>query len=453
MAPSTQSIAAVRFGYGFRPGETPPADAGAVLASLAPGAAFAPLHGGEPLRARLAVYQALRDGRQSAKKRNMEVPADLKQRFRSIFLKDVVERFATPVASPHGFFERLAWFWTDHFAVDAKTQLGKTICGRLEVEAIRPHLAGRFGDLLFAAATHPAMLHFLDQDRSVGPKSPMGLRKRAGLNENLAREIIELHSLGVGAPYDQEDVRQFAELLTGLSFDRETGAATFRTMQAEPGAEVVLGKTYGGPRARVSDIRDAIEDLAVHPATARHIALKLATHFTSDAPPDALVGHMEAAFARTKGDLSAVYAAMLEHPASWETFGRKVKQPFDFIVSTLRAAGVTDREMAAVVDLDKRRLRLMKTVREMNQMPFRPPGPQGWPEEAEAWITPQGLTARIEWASRLGREMEARLDPRDLLTAALGDLASDETSFAARKAEARWEGLAFVFASPEFNRR
>jgi uncharacterized protein (DUF1800 family) len=216
----------------------------------------------------------------------------------------------------------------------------------------------------------------------------------------------------------------------------------------------VLGKDYGGGREpRIEDIYRALDDLAAHPATARHIATKLARYFTADDPSASLIAGLETAFLQSDGDLPTVYAALLDHPDSWSSFGQKVKQPFDFVVSSLRAIGPDDEEIALFQQGKDQSTRPERPLSRMNQMPFQPPGPQGWPVAAEAWITAQGLSERIDWASRLARHAEPRIDPRDFLETTLGEHVSDETTFAATRAAERWEGIALVLASPEFNRQ
>ncbi|MEM7546861.1 MAG: DUF1800 domain-containing protein [Pseudomonadota bacterium] len=452
MIPSTETIAAIRFGYGFRPGQTLPRDAEGLIASLTGGAAFAPDLGGPTLAERGAIF--LRSHIRRKEKRPREEIREANQAIGSMFKADTARRVVTAVRSPHGFFERLAWFWGDHFAVAGRSFQQRSLVGRFEADAIRPHLTGSFRDMLRATTMHPAMLLFLNQNTSMGPNSVPGVNRNRGLNENLAREIIELHTLGVGAGYSQTDVRQFAELLTGLGFDRRLAQTQFVPRRAEPGPETVLGVTYGSHgRAELADIESALDALAAHPATARHIARKLATHFVSDAPSEDLINHVEAAFRRHDGALIPVYTALLEHPDAWSSFGQKVKQPFDFVVSSIRATDPTPDEIAIYLDPTHRPLRVRRPLVRMNQIVYVPPGPQGWPEEAEAWITPQGLSERIDWASRLGRKVAARTDPRDFLRTALADHMSDETEFAATRAAERWEGIALVLASPEFNRR
>jgi uncharacterized protein (DUF1800 family) len=307
--------------------------------------------------------------------------------------------------------------------------------------------------------THPLMLHFLDQMQSVGPGSraarkarEKGRARQPGLNENLAREVLELHTLGVGGPYGQDDVRQLAELFTGLSFTPGEGFV-FRPRQAEPGAETVLGRSYGGNPATLESIHAALEDIAAHPATARHVAWKLAVHFVADDPDPALVDHVAARYLASDGDLMAVYAALLEHPAAWDPRLANVKPPADFIASTCRALAVApDR-------LGEKRLKLIRRVllgpmAVMGQPWQKPGGPDGWPEEDGDWITPQGLAARMRWAMAAPALLRPDLpDPRAFVTTALGPFAGEPVQFAAKAAETREEAIGLVLSAPAFQRR
>lgn len=448
-----ESIAAFRFGYGLRPDEasSPPE---AMLAGVSRGAREA---AGRPstLAEREAAFTRILQARRERDKPGMEETlAEARQAVHAQLAADRSARIASAVLSPDGFYERLVWFWTDHFTVS--TAAGNdmrlaSITPAFEVDVIRPHVAGSFAALLRAAVKHPAMMKFLGQGMSFGPNSKLGRQRGRGLNENLAREILELHTLGVGAHYSQADVRQFAELLTGLATDSDAGRMVFAPERAEPGAETILGKTYGGaPVASQTEIDAALDDLAVHPATARHIAWKLATHFVADEPDPDLVVHLEEAFRLHDGDLMAVYAALLEHPASWTGIGNKVRQPFDYVVASLRATGPAD---AADLALGDPPIDPVEALARMNQPIWSPPGPDGWPEAAGSWISPPGLTARIGWASQLGVALEPRVDPRTFVDIALGPLARQETRATVRAAAERWEGIALVLASPEFNRR
>jgi uncharacterized protein (DUF1800 family) len=357
---------------------------------------------------------------------------------------------ARAVASPDGFRERLVSFWSDHFSTRSRSQFQTYLPFALTEQAVRPHLAGPFADLLSAVTLHPAMLTYLDQTTSYGPGSKKGLSQDRGLNENLARELIELHTLGVDAAYSQTDVRQMAELLTGLAFDHERGFF-FDRSRAEPGPEQVLGTDYDGEGT--APILAALRDLALRPETARHLARKLAVHFVSDLPSEALVEAIRLAYAESGGNLLASYQALLTHPDSWAPALQKARQPYDFIIASLRALGVSGQAIAGMEDKQFRRL-ILNPMKSMGQEFKGPPGPNGWPEEAEAWINPQGLAGRITWAMNVpGRLVDQLPDPVQLARAALGTKASETLLISAARAENIREGVGLVLSSPEFNRR
>ena len=357
---------------------------------------------------------------------------------------------ARAVANPDGFRERLVAFWTDHFSTRSRNQFQTYLPFALAEQAVRPNLAGTFTDLLSAVTFHPAMLAYLDQTTSYGPGSKKGLSQDRGLNENLARELIELHTLGVDAAYSQTDVRQMAELLTGLAFDHERGFF-FDKARAEPGSEAVLGVEYGGQG--VEPILAALNDLALRPETAANLARKLAVHFVSDEPSADLVEAIRAAYAGSGGNLPTTYQALLTHPDSWTPILLKVRQPYDFIIASLRALGLTGQD---IVDMDEKLFRrlIQNPMKSMGQQFKGPPGPNGWPEEAEAWITPQGLAGRITWAMNIpGRLANPLPDPVALAHAALGAKAGEVLLWSAARAENIREGVGLVLSSPEFNRR
>ncbi len=354
--------------------------------------------------------------------------------------------------TPNPLLDRLTAFWADHFTTAPKARLHRPAFAPFVDEVIRPHVAGRFADLLRAVTTHPVMIQYLDQHISVGPNSRTGQNHDRGLNENLAREVLELHTLGVGSGYTQTDVTQFAELLTGLSV--KNAEFHFRPHIAEPGPETLLGKSYGGgAEATVDDVLAALDDLAVRPETAAHIAWKLAVHFVSDTPPEALVRDLQTAFLRTDGDLTVVTATLLDHPLALDQFGAKARQPQEFILSGIRALAPNVDRIANLRRGEIARF-YRGPLRAMDQLPGGAPGPDGWPEDADAWITPNGLATRISWAMAIPRSLTPDLpDPRDFVLTTLGDLAEPRTLFAARAAEQRWEGVGLILAAPEFNRR
>ncbi|MDF1872177.1 DUF1800 domain-containing protein [Vannielia sp.] len=451
-------IAAIRFGYGLSPRLAAPESAAAMVAALSGPDTMArtyPIPTIMKFAPQVARIQAL----QKAKKEgDPTAEARLKaarKESRVVHSEMLAASVARAIESPDGLRERLTRFWADHFTVVGKGPLRLAPAAYVE-DAIRPNVTARFADMLKAVVTHPMMLVYLDQVSSVGPGSQFAANRRAkgrsaGLNENLAREVLELHSLGVGGSYDQDDVRQLAELFAGLWANPHKGF-TFLQRRGEPGAEEVLGKIYGAEKPRLADIMAALEDIAHHPDTAAHIARKLVVHFVADEPPEALVRHLTARFLDTGGDLMALYTALLEHPEGWVPL-QKVKQPFGFTTSALRALGLSGGDIIA---LDGRAIgwAFTRPWRLMGQPWEQPNGPDGWPEEASHWLTPQGLAVRINWAMELGRLKQiTRPDPRTLVEQALGGQAGERIRFAAKAAESVEEGVALVLASPDFQKR
>ncbi len=448
-----ETYAVIRFGMGY-PARGTPLTPDAMLDRLAEPDRMAESW---PMVSFDAALEAGRNLRQAQKdKRRSEAGAMAvkvsRGRIRDAFVQNFVADLARCIETGDPFRERLHRFWSNHFATRARLPHLYAGGGGYAEDAIRPHLAGRFAEMLKAAVTHPFMLMYLDQHRSVGPNSPVGQKRGRGLNENLAREVLELHTLGVDAGYGQADVTQFAELLTGLAFDLKRGGS-FRAGMAEPGAERVLGVAYGGGPATIDDIHAVLEDLARHPATATHLCRKLAAHFVADAPDPDLVARMARAWRDSDGYLPAVYAAMLGHRAAWDGFGAKIKQPFEFMATGLRALGVRG-EMLADMPTGQVRKALISSLRLMGQTYQRPPGPDGWPDHAGAWVKPHGIAARIAWALRAAERVPGGApDPRDFVRTALGEAASGALVWAAGAAATRAEGVALVLASAEFNRR
>ncbi|MEM8591264.1 MAG: DUF1800 domain-containing protein [Pseudomonadota bacterium] len=363
--------------------------------------------------------------------------------FRDLFLRRL--------GQPYGLGERLVTFWTDHFTAMGGGGILQYGTPAFSNESIRPHIMGRFADMLKAVVRAPLMLTYLDQSKSVGPNSRLGKRRaNRGLNENLARELLELHTLGVGGPYGQRDVVELAELLTGLVHVRGEGFV-FRRNVVEPGAERVLGREYSGDDLAAIDA--FLEDVAVHPVTARHLAEKLAIHFVADRPDDGLVRHISTRYAASDGSLAEAVAALLEHPAAWSAPRGNVKWPVDFIASGLRAVGVPTRRVARLSVRQVRGL-LENPIGRMGQRWDRATDPAGWDEEDESWVTPQAVVERVNWAMRAPARLVPELpDPRELLTLVAGDAPPGELAFAVSAAETRREGVGLVLASPSFQRR
>lgn len=446
------SIAAFRFGYGLPAG--PNAAAEDFLAALAGPDVAAGRWPSVTVADLIPVASAYRRIKKSQKTEadKAKAKAGLREVIRAgdaLAFKGAKAALARAVGAADPLRERLVQFWADHFTVTPKNRIDRALPATLIEDAIRPNLMQPFAVMLRAVVTHPAMLIYLNQDTSVGPGSRLGRRGGKGLNENLAREVLELHTLGVSAAYSQDDVRQMAELLTGLTINGE--GFVFDPRRAEPGAETVLGVTYRGEG--IATIFQALDDLAVRPETALHLAGKLAVHFVSDTPDAGLVAALEAAWNRTGGDLAAVMAALLRHDAAWVPQASKARQPFDFVVASLRALGVAADGIYAAED--KAFLRaVIKPLADMGQPYQQAPGPDGWPEVAADWITPQGLAARISWAVQVPERVIKPLpDPRAFVATALGDRASERLIWAVGAAATVQEGVGLVLASPEFNRR
>ncbi|MBM1220034.1 DUF1800 domain-containing protein [Ponticoccus sp. SC2-23] len=447
-----------RFGVGLSPRHGPPSDVQDMLSRLAGPDQMTgrfPIPLTDAVTPRVEELRALQRAR-AENDENEEAYRAGRQQMEAARLATFRAHLARGIETTDGFRERLTQFWGDHFTIRARNGLMRHYVTPYVEETIRPHVAGRFADMLRAAVTHPMMLIYLDQVRSVGPNSPVA-RDGRGLNENLAREVLELHTLGVDGPYGQADVRQLAELFTGLSWGADRGF-WFRPRFAEPGAETVLGVTYGS-EASLEPIHAVLDDLAAHPSTARHLATKLAVHFVADAPPPGLIDVMTAAYLASDGALLPVYEAMLRHPAAW-TRGieagpgaAKVMQPFQFIQSALRGIGANGDDLIAL-DRPMTVRNLMRPLLYMGQDWERPDGPDGLPETAEAWITPQGMAARIDWAFRAPSALMGDLpDPRDAVRHLLGADAPRTVVFAAGAAEDRVEGIGVILTSAAFQRR
>lgn len=427
---------AIRFGYGLPGSDAAPIAGPDRAATTWPGVSLAEL---APLA---EAYRAAKKAKDEAGAKEAQRAVD------ALALRGAKAIFARAVGSPDPFRERLVAFWADHFTVTPKNRTQRALPSILVDEAIRPHVTGRFADMLRAVTTHPAMLIYLDQEASFGPTSPKGKRQKKGLNENLARELIELHTLGAGAGYTQADVRELAELLTGLAISAQEGFV-FDKNRAEPGAETVLGVTYGGKGE--APILQVLDDLAARPETAAHLARKLAVHFVADDPDEGLVADLAARFGKTDGDLAAVAQALIAHPAAAK--GWKARQPFDFLVAAFRALGVGPEAILQASPKTVRRL-ILDPLQAMGQPFQQAPGPDGWPEREEDWITPQGLAARITFAMQAPARLVRPLpDPRAFLTQALGARAGEKLIWAVGAAESARDGVGLVLASPEFNRR
>jgi uncharacterized protein (DUF1800 family) len=433
-------IAASRFGLGAQPGDLARIKGdphGWLLAQLDGGAEATPGVGRSAERLQL-YFDSRRSGGDPA------VIALFQKEYRQGFTADIGARTRRAAATEQPFRERLVHFWTNHFTVSAVRPLVAGIAVPFEEEAIRPNVTGRFVDLLLAAIRHPAMLLYLDQAESIGPNSRAGQNRNRGLNENLAREILELHTLGVDGGYAQADVRAFAEILTGWSIGNPRrgviGEFSYIPIIHEPGSKTFLGHAYGNEGER--EAKAALELLARHPSTARRIATKLARHFIADQPPAESIDRIARVFLDSDGDLKAVYRAVIAEEHAWRNPLTKVRTPSDFVVAALRATGIKPEGGG-----------LLRAQAALGQPPLVAPSPAGWPDDAAAWATPEAMMRRVEFALAFAARVRSKMEPGDLAEAVLGDALSDETGTAIRRAGSRTEALALMLASPEFQRR
>jgi len=365
----------------------------------------------------------------------------------TIFQAEVQARFARLVGTENGFLERLMLFWSNHFAISlAKGGPMRVLAGAFEREAIRPHVLGRFADMLVAVEKHPVMLIYLDNQQSIGPASRSGQNGRRGLNENLAREILELHTLGVDGGYSQDDVTSLARIITGWTFVQPDddalhgGRFTFAPVRHEPGPHVLLGKTY--PEGGLEQGEEALADIARHPATGHHIATKLARHFVADDPPPALVENLTRVFRITDGDLYAVSYALVDAAESWDREARKLRTPEEFVIAAFRAL----RQPAAGPQI-------VNMMNALGQPLWYPPGPNGFPDVLDAWASPKGMRSRLDVAAELGHQAGPGPNPNELVDIVIGAAASAETRQAVSRAASRAEGFALLLMAPEFQRR
>lgn len=460
-------IAVNRFGLGVRADEAPPAEPRRWL--LEQLARYEPLPAAWTAQPRtqalVAEYaEQQRAVRQAAGSEQVAMRQMQQRRARDVYLAAGGARVTAALDTPAPFAERLAHFWSNHFAVSIDKGPVLGLAGAFELDAIRPHVLGRFEDMLLAATRHPAMLLYLDQANSVGPESlaAMRLAQRVnaplrGLNENLAREIMELHTLGVRSGYTQADVTEFARALTGWGVAGRAGprGASMRSEPSagpafdfeyhpalhEPGPRVVAGRIYQD--AGEGQARAILHDLAASSATARHIAFKLARHFIADEPPPAVVLRLAAAFERSSGDLPTVYRALVESPEAWAAASPKFKTPWEWAVSSLRALGrreVPPMQIAALMN-------------QLGQPTWRPGSPAGYDDVGASWAAPDALLRRVEVAQRLAAQMGDLVDARALAPRLLPGALGDTTMTAIARAESPASALALLLVAPEFLRR
>lgn len=375
------------------------------------------------------------------------------------------------VTTDRPFVERLVAFWSNHLCVSVGAKiLVAPLAGSYEREAIRPHVLGRFEDMLLASAKHPAMLVYLDNFQSIGPNSRgarlggrgrgQGPQQSRGLNENYARELLELHTLGVDGGYTQQDVQELAKILTGWTVgglarpsprlgagrrarrdsDGSFGFA-FQELLHEPGSKAMLGARYS--EDGVEEGERAIRALVRHPSTARFLATKLVRHFVSDEPPASAVDRIARVFRDSDGDLRAVSAALIDVPDAWSDGARKFRTPQDWFVAVLRAFNASDVSEAA-----------MPVLRQLRHPLWSPQSPKGFGDTTQEWADPDSLLNRAELARTIARRLRAqRIDPRMLLDVVDVPVGDPLHTLLADNSIAADERIALALAGPAFQWR
>jgi uncharacterized protein (DUF1800 family) len=456
---SEAAIALNRFGLGARPDEAAPTEPKAWLLDQferyrADPEPFAGARGSVELaRGYAETMLQARDQDQAGK---MAARKAARQEAQKLYRGEVDMRVKAALTTPAPFIERLVHFWSNHFAVSANKPQVTLLAGAFEREAIRPHVLGRFEDMLVSVEQHAAMQFYLDQVRSIGPNSKFAERaarrnakRKPGINENLAREILELHTLGVRSGYTQKDVAEFALALTGWSSGRardlvrgeSAGGFAFRPALHEPGTRTIMGKTYkqGGEKQALA----VLADLAGAEATATHIATKLARHFVADDPPAAAVDRLKKTFLESSGDLPAVYRALVETPEAWAPQARKFKTPWEWMISSLRGLGQEAVE----------RPRIAQLMNQLGQAVWRPGSPAGYDDVAGSWAAPDALMRRVEVAQRLAALAGDATDARELGPKLLGESLNQKTATEVARAESPRTAVALLIVSPDFQRR
>jgi uncharacterized protein (DUF1800 family) len=421
--------AATRFGFAARGGDLAliaKDPRGWVLGQLAQQPAALP--GDLPSAQTMVVaeFEMRRD------KGNEDAKRAFEERAKSVYFAEIAARIRAAVASESPLLERLTQFWSNHFTVSVLRPVLRGFAAAFEREAIRPHVTGRFSDMLLAVARHPAMLLYLDNAISVGPNSIAGRERDKGLNENLGRELLELHTLGVDGGYTQNDVEALARILTGWSVARlnepDPGAFRFRPRIHEPGPKRLLGKIYN--EAGYAEGEAALLDLAHHPATARHVATQLARHFIADDPPKDSIERISRVFRDSGGDLRRVTAAVVKEDAAWRAPLAKIRRPEELVIAACRVSGFTPPPEMLVNSLRA-----------------------GWPDIAAAWVSPEAVLRRAQWCERYADRIPDPPDPVAIAEQAFGEALPAETADAISLAPSRRAGLALLLASPQFQRR
>ena len=465
---SPAAIALNRFGLGARPDDAPPSDPKRWLTDqfdrfeVRPDGYVMLPDAGQVVESYRDQLQAIRrqarqDGDKPDKDQLKAMRKDFGKQARQLYQAGIAARTDSALATGAPFVERLVHFWSNHFCISVDNPQLLAFAPSFERDAIRPHVLGKFKDMLFAVEQHPAMLIYLNQVTSVGPDSPLAERvearnpnRKLGINENLGRETMELHTLGVRSGYTQADVTEYSRALTGWTIggfgpgqknDGNPDDFAFRPQLHEPGPRTIMGKRYDQPGERQAAA--ILADFARSPHTADHIAAKLARHFAGDTPPPALVARLSESFRKSGGDLPTVYRTLIASPEPWVPQPLKFKTPWEWTISALRGTGRRDIG----------RMRVAGIFNQLGQPVWRPGAPAGWDDIAASWAAPDALLRRVDIAPRLVSQVADQLDARKVGPAILPGSLSPATGEQVARAESPTSALALLMVSPDFLRR
>ena len=376
---------------------------------------------------------------------NKEIFKQKNEFVRTQFESEAAYRQQMAVTSDRPLIERLTDFWAGHFCIScSKGEEVRVLAGAYEREAIRPFVTGRFRDMLGAVMHHPAMLAYLDNHVSFGPNSKAGQKQKKGLNENLGRELMELHTVGVKAGYNQTDVTNAARIITGWGIagdkDPQPGMFKFEPNRHEPGAFTVMGTPFAeGGEAQGEALLDM---LAEHPATAQHVADKLVRHFVGDKASPELVQAVAKRFQETHGDLRETVIALVKAPEAWNAAPAKVIPPYDMAICC-------ERVLALNTDPKK----VVNFARVLGQPLWTPRSPNGFPDNDMAWAAPNALVKRFDYALQLSGQPKNPPEPMELASALFGPALKPDMQTAIKRAASRREALATIVMSPEIQVR
>jgi len=350
------------------------------------------------------------------------------------------------------FLERVIMFFCNHLTVSAEKNDVALFVPSFQKEVVRANLHRGYGAMLTASTKHPAMLKYLDNIRSSGPDSKKGKRKKIGLNENLAREILELHSIGLESGYTQADVLAFSNILTGWSIPRNQKefkgtSFFFRARVHQPGSQAEMGIRYAQPGVKKGE--RVLADLAQSKFTAQRLAYKLVQHFLSDQPDPKLVSNMAKAYLNGKDDIIAMLKEMIRAPESWAPIQKKLKRPDEYVLSTMRMLIPKGHRLNK-----KQQKQLLGNLVVMGQKPFFAPSPEGWSDNADEWLSGESMLRRLRFAELIAAQfVSEHEDIVQLAEQHLGPTLSEKTRLMIARAPSRKTALALLLSAPDFQRR